>query len=73
MRFDPCMPEFRANPYPFYAQLQTYAPIFEWDAWGTQRLNRYDDCVGLLRYDRRCVRGWVSQFRHLIIRSRSLT
>ncbi|MFN8467797.1 MAG: cytochrome P450 [Caldilineaceae bacterium] len=57
MRFDPRMPEFRADPYPFYAQLQTYAPIFEWDAWGILFLSRYDDCAGLLRDDRLMRKG----------------
>jgi pimeloyl-[acyl-carrier protein] synthase len=57
MRFDPRMPEFRANPYPFYAQLQTHAPIFEWDAWGMLFLSRYDDCAGLLRDERLMRKG----------------
>jgi cytochrome P450 len=52
MQFDPRMPEFRRNPYPFYAQLQTHAPVFFWDAWGMVFLSRYEDCAGLLRDDR---------------------
>jgi cytochrome P450 len=46
------MPEFRANPYPFYAQLQTHAPLFEWEAWDMLFLSRYEDCAGLLRDER---------------------
>jgi cytochrome P450 len=52
MQFDPRMPEFRLNPYPFYAQLQTHAPVFFWDTWNMVFLSRYDDCAALLRDDR---------------------
>jgi cytochrome P450 len=52
MRFDPRMPEFRANPYPFYAQLQTHAPIFHWEEWNMVFLSCYDDCASLLRDER---------------------
>ncbi len=60
MQFDPRMPEFRANPYPFYAQLQTHAPLFEWDAWGMLFLSRYEDCAGLLR-DERLMRQGIGE------------
>jgi cytochrome P450 len=52
MRFDPRMAEFRADPYPYYLQLQTHAPIFYWSDWGMLFLSRYEDCAGLLRDDR---------------------
>jgi pimeloyl-[acyl-carrier protein] synthase len=52
MHFDPRMPEFRANPYPFYAQLQTHAPVFYWEEWNMIFLSRYDDCANLLREER---------------------
>ncbi|MCI0395560.1 MAG: cytochrome P450 [Chloroflexi bacterium] len=52
MDFDPRHPEFRANPYPFYDLLRSYAPVFYWEAWGIWFLTRYDDCSALLRDDR---------------------
>lgn len=50
--FDPRMPEFRANPYPFYDMLRSAAPIFYWETWGLWFLTRYDDCNTLLRDNR---------------------
>lgn len=47
--FDPRMPEFRANPYPFYDMLRENAPLFYWPTWGMWFLSRYDDCNTLLR------------------------
>ena len=73
MQFDPRMPEFRANPYPFYAQLQTHAPLFEWDAWGMLFLSRYEDCAGLLRDERLMRQGIGEPIRRPPSRSRSLT
>lgn len=52
MHFDPRAPEFRANPYPYYALLQQQAPIFRWEAWGIWFLSSYDDCAALLRDNR---------------------
>ncbi|HEX6386806.1 MAG TPA: cytochrome P450 [Anaerolineae bacterium] len=52
MQFDPRMPEFRANPYPFYDMLRTYAPVFYWETWGMWFLTRHDDCNALLRDNR---------------------
>lgn len=48
-------PEFKANPYPFYARLRAEAPIFRTTlpsrepAW---LVTRYDDAVALLKDDR---------------------
>lgn len=50
--FDPLLPEFRANPYPFYDMLRSAAPIFFWEPWGLWFLTRHDDCNALLRDNR---------------------
>lgn len=47
--FDPRVPAFRVNPYPYYAMLHADAPLFYWEAWGIWFLSRYDDCNALLR------------------------
>lgn len=47
--FNPLMPEFRQNPYPFYEMLRQHAPIFFWERWQMYFLSRYDDCATLLR------------------------
>jgi cytochrome P450 len=57
MDFDPRSPAFRSDPYPTYALLQQYAPIFFWDAWGMWFLSRYEDCYTLLRDNRLGRRG----------------
>ena len=52
---DLASPEFKANPYPFYAQLREEAPV-----WRTEVLNgrtawlvtRYEDAMGVLKDDR---------------------
>ncbi|MEZ4519705.1 MAG: hypothetical protein R3C44_23725 [Chloroflexota bacterium] len=52
MEFDPRAPEFRADPYPFYDMLRSYAPVFFWEPWGVWFLTRHEDCQMLLRDDR---------------------
>lgn len=52
MDFDPRAPEFRADPYPFYDFLRSFAPIFYWEPWGLYFLSSYEDCQTLLRDDR---------------------
>ena len=52
MQFDPRAPEFRADPYPFYEMLRSYAPVFYWETWGIWFLTRHDDCNALLRDNR---------------------
>jgi cytochrome P450 len=52
MQFDPRSPEFRANPYPFYDMLRSFAPIFYWQEWGIWFLTSYDHCNNLLRDNR---------------------
>jgi cytochrome P450 len=46
--FDPLLPEFHANPYPFYHRLRTEAPV-HWSPMGLWVLTRYDDVVTALR------------------------
>lgn len=52
MQFDPRSPEFRADPYPFYDMLRSYAPVFYWETWRIWFLTRHDDCNALLRDNR---------------------
>src|SRR5262245_16284114 len=46
--FDPFLPEFIANPYPFYHRLREAEPVHR-SPLGFWVLTRYDDCVALLR------------------------
>src|SRR5882762_1855808 len=46
--FNPLLPEFHANPYPFYHQLREKDPIHE-TSMGFWVLTRYDDVVMSLR------------------------
>jgi pimeloyl-[acyl-carrier protein] synthase len=46
--FDPFLPEFNANPYPFYRRLREADPVHQ-SPLGFWVLTRYDDCVMVLR------------------------
>ena len=46
--FDPYLPEFRANPYPFYHRLRAEDPVHQ-SPMGFWVLTRYDDVLTLLR------------------------
>ena len=46
--FDPFLPEFNANPYPFYHRLREADPVHQ-SPLGFWVLTRYDDCVMVLR------------------------
>lgn len=49
VEFNPLLPEFRVNPYPFYHQLRAADPV-HWSAFfGFWVLSRYADCVTVLR------------------------
>ncbi len=52
MSFDLRSPAFRADPYPFYDALRSFAPIFYWQPWGLWFLTTHEDCQALLRDDR---------------------
>jgi cytochrome P450 len=62
VEFNPLLPEFRANPYPFYRQLRSVDPV-HWSAFlGFWVLTRYTDCVAMLRDPRSSAdpRDWAS-------------
>src|SRR5918996_1105814 len=46
--FNPFLPEFHADPYPFYRQLREQDPVHQ-TPMGFWVLTRYDDCVAVLR------------------------
>ena len=48
VEFNPFLPEFHANPYPFYHRLRTADPVHR-TAMGLWVLTRYDDVVSVLR------------------------
>jgi cytochrome P450 len=49
--FNPFLPEFHADPYPFYKRLREQAPVYQ-TPMGFWVLTRYDDCVAVLRDQR---------------------
>src|SRR5207245_1532553 len=48
VEFDPLLPEFVADPYPFYARLRTEDPVHQ-SPMGLWVLTRYDDVARVLR------------------------
>ena len=56
---DLASPQFKANPYPFYARLRAEAPVFRTKLFGqpTWLVSRYDDVVSMLR-DERLLKEW---------------
>jgi cytochrome P450 len=46
--FNPFLPEFHADPYPFYRRLREQDPVHQ-TSMGFWVLTRYDDCVAALR------------------------
>src|SRR6266705_6095511 len=46
--FNPSLPEFHADPYPFYHRLRAVAPVYQ-TPMGFWVLTRYDDVVTVLR------------------------
>ena len=49
--FNPFLPEFHADPYPFYRRLREQDPVHR-TAMGFWVLTRYEDCVAVLRDQR---------------------
>jgi cytochrome P450 len=49
--FNPFLPEFHADPYPFYRRLREQDPVHQ-TPMGFWVLTRYDDCVAVLRDQR---------------------
>lgn len=50
--FNPHAPEFRRDPYPFYAALREHAPIYFWEEGNTWFLTGWIACNALLRDNR---------------------
>jgi cytochrome P450 len=48
MEFNPFSPEFKANPYPTYAELRESAPVVE-AGMGAWCVSRYDDVAAMLK------------------------
>jgi len=46
--YDPLLPEFHANPYPFYRRLREEDPVHA-SPFGMWILTRYDDALMVLR------------------------
>src|SRR2546428_6836815 len=46
--FNPYLPEFHADPYPFYHRLRAVAPVYQ-TPMGFWVLTRYDDVLTVLR------------------------
>jgi len=49
IQFNPFLPEFHNDPYPFYHQLRSADPVHWSDLIGFWVLTRYSDCVAVLR------------------------
>ena len=49
VEFNPFLPEFRENPYPFYHRLRSADPVHWNEFTGRWILTRYRDCVAVLR------------------------
>jgi cytochrome P450 len=56
---DLARPEFKANPYPFYARLRVESPVCRTKLFGqpTWLVTRYDDVVSMLK-DERLLKEW---------------
>jgi cytochrome P450 len=45
MNYNPFLPEVKANPYPYYAQLRDEAPVYQIEGLGILAISRYDDVL----------------------------
>jgi len=63
---DLARPQFKANPYPFYARLRSEAPVCRTKLLGqpTWLVTRYDDVLMVLR-DERFTKDWLPRTRWL--------
>lgn len=52
IEFNPFVPEFRNNPYPFYYELRQADPVHWSEAFRFWVITRYADCVTLLRHSK---------------------
>ncbi|MDO8435020.1 MAG: cytochrome P450 [Candidatus Binatus sp.] len=49
MEYNPFLPEVKANPYPYYAQLRQHAPVYQVEGAGMWAVSRYDDVLEVLK------------------------
>src|SRR3989442_6555935 len=63
---DLAKPEFKANPYPFYARLRAEAPVCRTKFLGSAAwlVTRYEDVLAVLK-DERFVKDWPPKTRWL--------
>lgn len=50
MNYNPLLPEVKANPYPYYAQLREEAPVYQIEGLGAYAISRYDDVLYALNH-----------------------
>lgn len=67
-------PQFKANPYPFYARLRAEAPVCRTKLFGkpTWLITRYDDVVAMLK-DERLLKEWYPATKWLFRFAGSIT
>lgn len=49
IQFNPFSPDFQRNPYPYYAMLRGFQPMFHWAEWRSWFMTAYEDNNALLR------------------------
>lgn len=49
MDYNPFLPEVKANPYPYYAELRRAAPVYQVPGVGFWVVSRYDDVFAILK------------------------
>ena len=49
IEYDPFAPEYRANPYPIFAELRRSAPVFWAERSKMWVISRYDDVMAVLK------------------------
>ncbi len=66
---DLASPQFKANPYPFYARLRTEAPVYPTRALSRQvwLVTRYDDVLQVLK-DERFANDWSPRMPWVLLR-----
>ena len=45
MNYNPLLPEVKANPYPYYAELRREAPVYQVEGMGIYAISRYEDVM----------------------------
>ena len=65
MQFNPFSPDFQRDPYPYYAMLRSFQPMFHWAEWRSWFLTSYEDNNTLLRDKRLGREVWRIPHRDL--------